>query len=95
MSSGKFLSGLIAGVAVGAALGILFAPDKGANTRRKISKKGENYLDDFKSKLEDLLAEATNELELAKNAAENFVKKGKDKLVDVKNDLKNSAGAIL
>ena len=37
MSTSKTLLGFIAGAAVGAALGILFAPDKGTETRRKIS----------------------------------------------------------
>jgi hypothetical protein len=45
MSSGKVLLGVLAGVAAGAFLGILFAPDKGLNTRKKIVKKGEDYAD--------------------------------------------------
>jgi hypothetical protein len=39
-NTSKILLGLIAGVAIGGALGILLAPDKGSETRRKIVEKG-------------------------------------------------------
>lgn len=39
MSTGKLVSGLLAGLAVGSILGILFAPEKGSETRNKISDK--------------------------------------------------------
>ena len=37
MNSGKLVLGLLAGLAAGAVLGILFAPEKGTETRLKIA----------------------------------------------------------
>jgi len=45
----------LAGVAVGAALGVLFAPDKGWNTRKRISKKAEDITDDLREKFDEFL----------------------------------------
>lgn len=77
MSSGKTVLGLLAGVAAGATLGILFAPDKGTETRKKISKVGEDYLNNLKSKVEDILVAATNEIEYVKSEAEDLLSKSK------------------
>ncbi len=52
MTKGKALLGVLAGVAAGAALGILFAPDKGENTRKNLSKKGEDLADAVNDKIE-------------------------------------------
>ncbi len=59
MDSGKAALGVIAGIAAGALLGILFAPAKGSVTRRRILHKGEEYVDDLKEKFEDLLESVT------------------------------------
>ncbi len=45
MNAGKVLLGLLAGVAIGAAVGILLAPDKGTSTRKKISRTKDEYSD--------------------------------------------------
>ncbi|RYY44207.1 MAG: YtxH domain-containing protein [Chitinophagaceae bacterium] len=54
MSNGKFLAGILLGTAAGAVLGLLFAPDKGTDTRKKIAKKTSKLGDDLKSKFDEL-----------------------------------------
>ena len=55
MKSGKVLLGVLAGVAAGALLGILFAPEKGTSTRKKILGKGEDYADGLKEKFNEFV----------------------------------------
>jgi len=50
-TSGKILAAVAAGIAAGAVLGILFAPDKGTETRRKISEQGKKIADGIKIKI--------------------------------------------
>ena len=91
MSSGKTLLGLVAGVAAGAVLGILFAPEKGSVTRNQISQKGEDLLDNLKNKFDEFLANATSEMEDVKSEAEDLFAKGKEKAQQAKNDFKNTS----
>jgi len=63
MSTGKVLLGVLAGVAAGALLGILFAPDKGTVTRKKISKKGEDLKDDVKETFNEFIDNMTEKYE--------------------------------
>ena len=69
MSSGKVLLGVLAGVAAGALLGILFAPEKGSTTRRKIVSKGEEYVDDLKEKFSEFVDKVADKFESAKEEA--------------------------
>jgi gas vesicle protein len=66
MSSGKILLGVLAGVAAGALIGILFAPDTGWNTRKRISKKADAYVDDLKDKFSEFLETISSKIEEAK-----------------------------
>ena len=88
MSTGKVLLGVLAGVAVGALAGILFAPDKGSNTRKKISRKGDDYADAIKVKFNEFLesiSEKSEELEDEFSATKkNISKKGDEYLLALK-----------
>ena len=91
MSSGKVVLGLLAGVAAGALLGILFAPDKGSKTRRQIMDKSEDYADELKSKFDEVIDSITEKFVKTKEDAEDLAAKGKSKYDEVKKDVKNAA----
>ena len=52
-NSGITVLALITGVAIGAGVGILFAPDKGSKTRQKIKLGYDDAKSDFQNKIED------------------------------------------
>jgi len=54
MNSGKIITAFVLGAAVGAALGILFAPDKGSETRKKINEEGKKMSDAIKNKFNEM-----------------------------------------
>jgi gas vesicle protein len=60
MKPGNVVLGLLGGLAAGAVLGVLFAPDKGSNTRKKIAQKGKDLKDNFKEGIHDLISSAEN-----------------------------------
>jgi gas vesicle protein len=76
MSTTKILFGFLAGAAVGAAIGILFAPDKGTETRRKISDQGNDLADNLKNKFTDLVDGVKEKFSTAKSDAEDVAEKG-------------------
>lgn len=91
MSTDKVVLGTLAGLAIGAIAGILFAPEKGSTSRKQIMDKGNKYLDKLKSKYSELSDSLTEKFESTKKDAEKLAEKGKSKYDDIKNDVKNVA----
>jgi len=60
MNSGKVFLGVVAGLAAGAALGVLLAPDKESKTRKIISKKTDELVDAINDKVERKVKELTD-----------------------------------
>jgi gas vesicle protein len=83
MKTGKVVLSLAAGIAVGAAagaaIGLLYAPEKGVETRRKISERGEELKDNLKHKFKGV-----------KEDASDLFDKGKSKIYEAKNDISSS-----
>ena len=56
----KVLVGLLAGLAAGAALGLLFAPEKGTDTRDRLSQSIKDLSDSIKDKAADEINNLAN-----------------------------------
>ena len=65
-TTGKVVIGVVAGAATGAILGILFAPDKGSETRKKIAKKTNDIKNGVQGKFTDFLENVKEKVEPTK-----------------------------
>lgn len=89
MNSAKTALGLLAGIATGALIGILFAPEKGCVTRKKITNKYDDLMDKAHTKMNDMADTFNEKIEDAKNSTSELLANAQHKFDDVKNDLKS------
>ena len=72
MASTKSFLSILAGLAAGAAIGILYAPDKGWKTRARVKKAAANGYEDMKENLGDLGAKVDEKTAEAKETINNL-----------------------
>ena len=77
MQKDKLILAAISCTVGGALLGVLFAPDKGKNTRKKLAKKTDEYLKEIKKNSEDLSQQL-------KNSTDSILEKSKRTLQNIK-----------
>ena len=85
MNTGKIVLGTLAGFAIGAITGILFAPEKGSTSRNRITSIGDDYVDEIKSKYDEFRHSVPEKFKSAKDLADI----GKAKYDDAKKDVEN------
>lgn len=56
--SGKFLVGLLTGIGIGAAIGVLIAPDKGSNTYKRLEGAVKDATKDLRDYSEEKIKQA-------------------------------------
>jgi gas vesicle protein len=88
MNAGKMILSIAVGVAAGAVIGVLLAPDKGSETRRKISERSNEYADGLKTKFNDFIESVLDKFDSVKAEAENLAHKGMNKAEEIKNEVK-------
>ncbi|MDT7828899.1 YtxH domain-containing protein [Pricia sp. S334] len=64
--SGSIMLALLTGAAIGAGVGILYAPDKGDNTRKKIGKQAKKTKEDIANRISQATDELTKTAEAKK-----------------------------
>jgi gas vesicle protein len=80
MSSTKFILGALVGAVIGVQIGILIAPDKGENTRKKITKKSGEYLDEANGKLNSFIEGLTKKVTEVSGEVDKLAKKAKSEV---------------
>lgn len=74
-NTGLIIGSLVVGALIGGALGVLFAPDKGSETRKKIAGSAGDLTDSIKQKFNSLVNDVKHEFETEKTNVSGFAAK--------------------
>ena len=89
MASSKSFFSLLAGLAAGAAFGILYAPDKGWKTRARVKKAAANGYEDLKENLGDLGTKVDEKAAQAKASLKDIRETLRSKGAEIKEDTRD------
>lgn len=95
MGSGKVLSSVLAGAAAGAILGILFAPDKGTETRRRLAEKGGELADSVKGKVGEYSDAISEKYDSVKEKVSGLASEGRDMVNQARGGVTGDKGASM
>ncbi|OCB76054.1 YtxH domain-containing protein [Flavobacterium crassostreae] len=91
MKTDNVILGVLGGLAAGAILGILYAPDKGEKTRKRIKDKSMDCADDLKCKLDAVVENISEKYNDLKKESKEMYAEGKSKIEQAHQDLENQA----
>lgn len=88
------LLGFLAGTAVGASIGILYAPDSGENTRDRLGYRLSKYREHLQQLIADLMAQSDLPESLAKTEGKKVVDEAREKAERLLADVESLMGQI-